>query len=542
MTSKKKLLCLFALLLIIPFFVMCILFIQSRGYVGETIVDYDQTFSIPVKDGETTIISHAFTIPITKSGSYSFDVSWDVKDPGFNTGFVVKNKNGETLTAFTAYQYQVEGNDAVLSCEEGTTAELFFLDDENAYRDFAKNYMNYEDGASLDAFIAQFAPFEAPVDGDRTFNIQLKVTEAVGAPMALQVLTLVVGALLVVLLWLALVPEHTDDVTMKERLDEMGHRLSLFTVVVMLVQMAVLFILYNFFRDFTNANGVSLSLLMIILSVDLIGFPVTYVACKGVPATQIPKKKIGVGKFLLFVVMCYGIVIPGALLGTFVHGLITSPFGGGSAAVTTLLFNSGIFWRVLAVGICAPIFEELVFRKLLIDRTIQYGEFISIFFSGLAFGLFHGNFQQFFYAFGLGLLFAFVYVRTGRIGYTIGLHMIVNMITSVITVVISNKYAEYAVQSTDPAVIQAAMMASPEAMLYTTLYSLWNVALTILTIAGLVLLIVFLAKKRFTLRRFEGEATRGEALRAFFTSKYVWVFLLGTLGLFLISYLPMFLR
>ena len=539
MKSNKKLLSLLALILILPFFVMCVLFIQLNNYMGENIMDYEEGIYHMVRDGKVNPTASTIKVPIPKRGAYLFDISWDVNDPGFNTGCVIKDGSGKILQCFTAFQYSIP---ITVTCDEGTSVELFFLVDENSYRNFAKNYMGYADGPSLDSFVSGFAPFETPKDGERHFTFKLNVTELVGAPMWLQLLTLAVGAVIVVLLWLALKPESAEGVALKERLDEVGHRLGIFVSVVMLAQMAVIFILRTFFADFTNQNGVMLSLILVIVSVDLIGFPVTYLACKGVPKQEIPQKSLGVGKFLLFVLMCYGIVLPGAMLGNIVHNLITLPFGGATSAIQTLLMNSDMFWRVLAVGIGAPIFEELVFRKLLIDRTIKYGEFISIFFSGLAFGLFHGNFQQFFFAFGLGMLFAFVYVRTGRIRYTIGLHMVVNMITSVITVFISNKYAEYGVASNDPTVIQEAMMASPETALYTTLYSVWNFALSGIAIAGVILLIVFLAKKRFTLRKLEGEATRGEALRALFTSKCVWIFLLATIGLFLVSYLPVFLR
>ena len=176
------------------------------------------------------------------------------------------------------------------------------------------------------------------------------------------------------------------------------------------------------------------------------------------------------------------------------------------------------------------------------DRLIKYGEFIAIFTSGLMFGLFHGNFQQFFFAFALGLLFAFVYARTGRIRYTIGLHMAINMTTSVITAFLYSKYAEYAPTTTDVAAMQEFLTTSGVAGLYVALYAIWNVLLYLIAAIGAILLIVFMAKKRFRLRRFEGEATRGEALKAMFSSKFMLVFLLGTLGLFLISYLPVFLR
>lgn len=94
--------------------------------------------------------------------------------------------------------------------------------------------------------------------------------------------------------------------------------------------------------------------------------------------------------------------------------------------LTNLLTDVGLGWILLFVVVCAPIFEELVFRKFIVSRTVKYGEVIPVLLSGLLFGLFHGNINQFVYAFALGVLFAYIYVRTGKIIYTILLHMFVN--------------------------------------------------------------------------------------------------------------------
>ena len=71
--------------------------------------------------------------------------------------------------------------------------------------------------------------------------------------------------------------------------------------------------------------------------------------------------------------------------------------------------TSGTLFFLVIVG---PIFEEWLFRKQLIDHTRKYGEKTAILLSGLAFGLFHMNLFQFFYAFLLGLMFGYVYTRT----------------------------------------------------------------------------------------------------------------------------------
>ncbi len=84
---------------------------------------------------------------------------------------------------------------------------------------------------------------------------------------------------------------------------------------------------------------------------------------------------------------------------------------------------------VIAVLI-APTAEELLFRKLLTERIVKYGELAAVLASGLFFGLFHGNLNQFSYAFLLGLFLGFIYVKTGKLGYTIGLHMAINFIGS----------------------------------------------------------------------------------------------------------------
>ena len=80
---------------------------------------------------------------------------------------------------------------------------------------------------------------------------------------------------------------------------------------------------------------------------------------------------------------------------------------------------------------CAPIFEEIFTRKLVIDRLLPYGEVPAVILSGLAFGLIHGNFNQFFYAAAIGIILGFIYTRTGNIYCTIALHMLFNFLGGV---------------------------------------------------------------------------------------------------------------
>lgn len=99
--------------------------------------------------------------------------------------------------------------------------------------------------------------------------------------------------------------------------------------------------------------------------------------------------------------------------------------GEATNRVADLAMQTNI-WNVVFLVILGPIFEEWMFRKQLIDHTRKYGEKTAILLSGLAFGLFHMNLFQFFYAFLLGVMFGYIYMRTSKLRYSTAMHMIIN--------------------------------------------------------------------------------------------------------------------
>lgn len=82
---------------------------------------------------------------------------------------------------------------------------------------------------------------------------------------------------------------------------------------------------------------------------------------------------------------------------------------------------------LVIAGLMAPVMEELIFRKLLLDRLRPFGDRCAILVSALAFGLFHMNLYQFFYAVALGLIFGGVVLKTGKVWHGMLLHAIANL-------------------------------------------------------------------------------------------------------------------
>ena len=89
-------------------------------------------------------------------------------------------------------------------------------------------------------------------------------------------------------------------------------------------------------------------------------------------------------------------------------------------------------WGYAAIGIMAPIAEEVVFRgailRALLNLTGNCRHWVAIVCSALIFGLAHMNLAQGLHAFLIGLLLGWFYYRTGSILPGIALHWVNNSV------------------------------------------------------------------------------------------------------------------
>lgn len=166
----------------------------------------------------------------------------------------------------------------------------------------------------------------------------------------------------------------------------------------------------------------------------ILPFPILLFLMKKIPSEKISEHKLDLKTIFLYISITFTLMWIGNILGLLVNFII------GSAMQTTItnpvheLINTQDIWlNLVLVSIMGPIFEEIFMRKLLIDRTIKYGAKVSIVLSAVIFAFMHGNISQFFYALLMGGFLAYVYIETGKITYTIILHMAVNFMGSVVS-------------------------------------------------------------------------------------------------------------
>ncbi len=235
----------------------------------------------------------------------------------------------------------------------------------------------------------------------------------------------------------------------------------------------------------------------------LAAMPVGMLIMRGMPKAQLEKQSLSASQLVKLIFISLFMMYGGNMLATVLSSLIGGLFGGGPADVPIQDFITGesVWLKILVMVILAPIMEELIFRKQLIDRMAPYGGKLAVVSSALLFGLFHGNFNQFVYASALGLVLGYVYYKTGKLRYSIGLHMGVNFLGGIVSSWLLENLDLEALA--DPERVVEAMM-SPVFLAYV----FFLLFVLVSTVVGLVLLCVNARKVKFTVE--EKELGRGK--------------------------------
>ena len=226
--------------------------------------------------------------------------------------------------------------------------------------------------------------------------------------------------------------ELKTNVSVKSVFSRVGLAAAVLGVVVNLAQMTIITI-FNKVNPAFETNG-WFRYLLVAVSFYLIGFPICCLILKSIPDGQRREEEnLTFGGFIKFFLISYFIMV---LLNLFTMGFlwIVGNFKGSDVVnpLENVISNSSVLATIIFAGILSPIIEEVLFRGVMLNKLRTYGDKIAIITTALLFGLFHENFSQFFYAVGLGMMFAYVTLKTGTIKYSIGLHIMINMMGGVI--------------------------------------------------------------------------------------------------------------
>lgn len=226
------------------------------------------------------------------------------------------------------------------------------------------------------------------------------------------------------------------ELKIKEENKKVFNRIGLAMLVSIILVNIIQIIFFNIIaivnQDLLSTSWINYIALAI--SYYLIGFPVFYFMIKGLPEGEKREgKKLGVWEIIKLCLISYSLMCIFNFLTNFFIILLSTIKGSEVInPLEELLEGSNFILTIIFAGILSPIIEEMMFRGVMLNKLRRYGDKVAIITTAILFGLFHANFSQFFYAVALGMIFAYVTLKTGTIKYSIILHIVVNMMGGVI--------------------------------------------------------------------------------------------------------------
>ena len=170
-------------------------------------------------------------------------------------------------------------------------------------------------------------------------------------------------------------------------------------------------------------------ILQVLLQVVSLGLASAFVSMysKGEKEKVLTKKKPFQTKAKIVLIALFLVFVLQLVLSLLLYPLLGLDYD------TTDLFkvdaSSSLFSKavlVITLAIIPAIFEELFFRKAIINFSLKYGKTFAFLFSALLFGMLHMNLSQGLFAFIMGLIFGAVYIHTGDIKLTMLVHFLNN--------------------------------------------------------------------------------------------------------------------
>ncbi len=318
----------------------------------------------------------------------------------------------------------------------------------------------------------------------------------------------------------------------KKDFSRVGLSLFLYAVVVIGIQILaqiVLNILYA--QGMFDPNNTWITWGATFLPNYLIGVPLAIGMMHRIEKDTYEPESMKFGQLIAFFVMTYPLMYIGNIIGT----LLSYVFSGGQAVnQVALLAEETSIVKIIVMVILAPVLEELVFRKTIIDRLGKYGEKTAIIYSALAFGLFHMNLYQFFYAFAFGLIWGYIYVRTHKIQYTMCMHILINFLGSVVAMKAVSKLDMDALNRistgfTDVETMNRFVSTAGPFMIYFAF-------VIIMVIVGIILLLI--NRKKFVFTEKENELPKEGRFKTVYINVGTILFFIVCLVMFVLALLP----
>lgn len=191
-----------------------------------------------------------------------------------------------------------------------------------------------------------------------------------------------------------------------------------------------IFWLYSIFiAKYLNINYIFNNIIGLICLYG-VGMALFIVITKNIPNCEIKKNHIS----FRTIFYCFLLQFTATMLMSVVVNIVTQISG---EEINNTLNNINILtpFNIFLLLIFNPIIEEFVFRKFVADKLLKHGELFYILASSFCFAIVHGislGIPQVLYTFILGMIWSYLYVKTGKLIIPIILHSLSNIFSGII--------------------------------------------------------------------------------------------------------------
>ncbi len=204
-----------------------------------------------------------------------------------------------------------------------------------------------------------------------------------------------------------------------------------FLIILTVAQSALAVAVRTFAPNFFNSY--LFSEILSVIPLYAVAFPLSLMILAPLPTVTPVKEKMRVRDFLAALCICEALMMLGNYISNILLIAVQSTLGAApSNPVADSVASQPLWATFLFTVILAPILEEIFFRGMICKKLLITGEAYAVVLSSAFFALCHGNFFQLFYAFAIGCFFGFIYVKTGKLLYTVVMHMVVNFLGTVV--------------------------------------------------------------------------------------------------------------
>ena len=295
---------------------------------------------------------------------------------------------------------------------------------------------------------------------------------------------------------------HLSEEDSKSYFSRIGLACFILGTVSLLISIAARILIRDMFSWIINDPIIStlVSYGITLIALYVIALPLAALAINPLPKTKPIKETMKPSHIIAGLSISFMLTFVGSYISSFFLSLTTSDTAVSDTTLTTIS-DTEIIIHGIFLALVFPILEELVFRKFLCSRLLPLGEGYAVFFSSIIFALM-GELYQIPHAFLLGLFFSFIYVKTGKIIYSIIFHCAINLYNNVLGLYMTAKLPiDEILEILETNASEQEVMALLEKHMGTLQIYIWSSVLLIgFIIAGFVICYKAVKKEKFSLQ------------------------------------------